>query len=153
MTPVTYSLGPKFELRNSWIRSTSAEHAATCFSSRTEFGNSSQIAQDHSFQYAESREVVCDCIVANRGIFFTPNIMHKCCRPMIQGYQILRPPHSVDSRDSAVGIAAGYGLDDRGVGVPVPVGSKISSSPPRPDRLWGPPGLLSNGCRRLLTRK
>jgi hypothetical protein len=25
------------------------------------------------------------------------------------------------SRDSAVGIATGYGLDDRGVGVPVPV--------------------------------
>jgi hypothetical protein len=29
------------------------------------------------------------------------------------------------SRDSAVGIATGYGLDDRGVGVRVPVGSRI----------------------------
>jgi hypothetical protein len=32
------------------------------------------------------------------------------------------------SRDSAVGIATGYGLNDRGVGVRVPVGSRIFSS-------------------------
>jgi hypothetical protein len=32
-------------------------------------------------------------------------------------------------RDSAVGIATGYGLDDLGVGVPVPVGSRILTSP------------------------
>jgi hypothetical protein len=51
------------------------------------------------------------------------------------------------SRDSAVGIATAYGLDDRGVGVRVPVGSRIFSSPRRPDRLWGPPNLLSNGYR------
>jgi hypothetical protein len=38
------------------------------------------------------------------------------------------------SRDSAVGIATGYGLDDRGVGVRVPVGSRSFSSPRRPDR-------------------
>jgi hypothetical protein len=44
-----------------------------------------------------------------------------------------------------VGIAAGYGLDDRGVGVRVPVGSRIFSSPRCLDRLWGPPSLLSNG--------
>jgi hypothetical protein len=31
-------------------------------------------------------------------------------------------------RDSVVGIATKYGLDDRGVGVRVPVGSKIFSS-------------------------
>jgi hypothetical protein len=43
-------------------------------------------------------------------------------------------------RDSAVGIATGYGLDNRGVGVGirVPVGSRIFSSPRRPDRFWGP---------------
>jgi hypothetical protein len=47
------------------------------------------------------------------------------------------------SRDSSVGIATGYGLDDRGGGgVLVPVGSKIFTSPCRPDRLWGPPNLL-----------
>jgi hypothetical protein len=49
------------------------------------------------------------------------------------------------NRDSVVGIATTYGLDDRGVEVRVPVGSRIFSSPLRPDRSWGPPSLLSNG--------
>jgi hypothetical protein len=40
----------------------------------------------------------------------------------------------IRSRDNAVGIATGYGLDDRGVGIRVPVGSRIFSSPRRPDR-------------------
>jgi hypothetical protein len=48
------------------------------------------------------------------------------------------------ARDSAVGTVTGYGLDDRGVGVRVPVGSRIFSYPRRPDRLWDPPILLSN---------
>jgi hypothetical protein len=48
------------------------------------------------------------------------------------------------SQDSAVRIATSYGLDDRGVGVRVPVGSRIFFSPRCPDRLWGPPNLLSN---------
>jgi hypothetical protein len=61
------------------------------------------------------------------------------------------------NRDSVVGIAIGYGLDDRGVGVRVPVGSRIFSSPSCPDRLWGPlnqppiqwvPGTLSPGVKR-----
>jgi hypothetical protein len=46
------------------------------------------------------------------------------------------------SRDSSVGIATGYGLDDQGGGVRVPVGSKIFTSPYRQDRFWGPPNLL-----------
>jgi hypothetical protein len=50
-------------------------------------------------------------------------------------------------RNSAVGIATGYRLDDREVGVRVPAGSRIFSSLRRPDRLWGPPNLLSNGYR------
>jgi hypothetical protein len=37
------------------------------------------------------------------------------------------------SRDSAVGIAAGYGLDGREIGLRVPVGSRISSYSRRPD--------------------
>jgi hypothetical protein len=48
-------------------------------------------------------------------------------------------------RGSVVGIATGYGLDNRGIGVRVPIGSRIFSSPHLPDWLWGPPNLLSNG--------
>jgi hypothetical protein len=49
------------------------------------------------------------------------------------------------SQDSVIGIATGYGLDKPGVGVQVPVGSRIFFSPCRPYRLWGVPSLLSNG--------
>jgi hypothetical protein len=55
------------------------------------------------------------------------------------------------SRDSSVGIATGYGLDDRGVGVRVPVGSRMFFSSRRPDRFWSPPNLLSNGYRGLFS--
>jgi hypothetical protein len=51
----------------------------------------------------------------------------------------------IGSPDRAVGIAIVYGLDDRGFGVPVPTGSRIFSSPHRPNRLYGPPSLLSSG--------
>jgi hypothetical protein len=51
---------------------------------------------------------------------------------------------SFKSRDSIVGIATGYGLDDQGVGVRVPVGARIFSSPCHPDWLRGPRSLLSS---------
>jgi hypothetical protein len=56
------------------------------------------------------------------------------------------------ARDSSVGIATGYGLDDRGVGVQVPVEARIFTSPRRPDRVFGPPNLPSNGCWGLFLR-
>jgi hypothetical protein len=49
------------------------------------------------------------------------------------------------SRDSAVGIAAGDGPDDGGVGVRVPVVSRIFPSSRIQDWFWGPPSLLFNG--------
>jgi hypothetical protein len=54
---------------------------------------------------------------------------------------------STCSRGSAVGIATGYRLDDRGVGVRVPVGSRMFFSPSHQDRLWRPPNPLSSGYR------
>jgi hypothetical protein len=55
----------------------------------------------------------------------------------------------VRSRNSVVGISTGYGLDDQGVGIRVPVGSRIFFSPRLPDRFWGTPSFLSNRYRRL----
>jgi len=45
-------------------------------------------------------------------------------------------------RDTAVGIAAGYGLD--GPGIESPWGEIFRT---RPDRPWGPSSLLYNGYR------
>jgi len=46
--------------------------------------------------------------------------------------------------------ALGYGLDYRGSRVGFPEGGwGFFPSPPRPERLWGPPSLLSNGYREL----
>jgi nitrogen fixation protein len=51
------------------------------------------------------------------------------------------------SRDSVVGIATGYGLDDGRVGVRVPVDQEFSILHVLQTRFWGPPILLSNGYR------
>jgi hypothetical protein len=60
-------------------------------------------------------------------------------------------PSSVEvkSQDSAVSIATGYGLDDQWVGIRVPMGARIFTSPIRLERLWGPPSLLSTGYQGL----
>jgi hypothetical protein len=49
-------------------------------------------------------------------------------------------------------IATGYGTDNRGVGVRIPVRSRIFSSRRHPDRLWGLPGLLSDEYWGLFPR-
>jgi hypothetical protein len=60
-------------------------------------------------------------------------------------YFIMIPNCHMKPTNSAVGIGTGYGQDDRRVGVRVPVGSKMFSSPRPTGRFWGPPSLLSNG--------
>jgi hypothetical protein len=59
--------------------------------------------------------------------------------------------HLTRIRGSVVGIATGYGLEDRGVGVRVPIGSR-NLSLYRWDRLWNPSNLLSNGETAALSR-
>jgi hypothetical protein len=56
------------------------------------------------------------------------------------------------SQDSAVGIATGYGLESRRVGVKVPVRAKFFSSLRRPDLFCGPPSLLFDAYRGLFPR-
>jgi hypothetical protein len=52
------------------------------------------------------------------------------------------------SRDGSAGITTRYGLCGGRIGVRLPVGPRIFSSPRAPNQLWGPPSLLSN-CYRL----
>jgi hypothetical protein len=46
---------------------------------------------------------------------------------------------------SSIGISTSYVLDDQRVGFLVPVGLRIFIFPYRPDRLWDPSSLVSNG--------
>jgi hypothetical protein len=69
------------------------------------------------------------------------------CFSFIQEPNLLRVYFPTIPLTTWAGIATGYGLDDRGVGVRFLVGSRIFSSPRRPDRLWGPTNLLFNGYR------
>jgi hypothetical protein len=49
-------------------------------------------------------------------------------------------------------MATGYGLDVQRVGVEVPVEARMFTSPCRPEQLWGPLRLLSNGYWGLFPR-
>jgi hypothetical protein len=63
----------------------------------------------------------------------------------VQKKNSAQTPNKSRSRDSAVGIATGYGLEDRVVRVRIPVCLRIYTCLHHPDRLWGPPSLLYNG--------
>jgi hypothetical protein len=56
-----------------------------------------------------------------------------------------------ESQGSAVGIATGYGLEDKEVRVRVPVGTKTFISPCPPYRLWGSPGPPIHWLRGALS--
>jgi hypothetical protein len=60
--------------------------------------------------------------------------------------------HAEGSRGSVVGIAVDYGLEDRGFGVRVLVGSRIFYFLRRPDQVCGPSSLLSKGQRGFFPR-
>jgi hypothetical protein len=66
-------------------------------------------------------------------------------------YNVIKLKKNISHSESGITvcIATGYGLDDREVGVRLPVESRIFSSARRPDQLWGPRNLLPNeyqGC-------
>jgi hypothetical protein len=71
-------------------------------------------------------------------------------QPVVQHYttELSRLLYAhISTQNSSVGTALSYGLDDRGS---IPCGfSEFFSSPPRPERLWGPPSLLANGYQGL----
>jgi hypothetical protein len=52
----------------------------------------------------------------------------------------------------SVGIATGYGLDNRGIKVWFPAGAWFFSPLQHPDWLWGSPSLLSNGAGGRIPR-
>jgi hypothetical protein len=60
---------------------------------------------------------------------------------------------TLEGRGCLVGIATDYGLENPGVGIRVPVGSRILASPYNPDQLWFTLRLLSNGPRGFFIRK
>jgi hypothetical protein len=77
------------------------------------------------------------------------------CLPISIITSLLVPlPTTTESRDSAVGVATGYGLDGQGVGVRVPIGSRIFLSPCRSDyeatqpHIQWVPGTLSPEVER-----
>jgi hypothetical protein len=65
---------------------------------------------------------------------------------------IPRYPLNMVSRDTSVGISTGNGLDDRVVGVRVPVGVKNFLFSMSSRRALGPKSLLSSGYRKLFPR-
>jgi hypothetical protein len=68
---------------------------------------------------------------------------------LVQYYYYYYYYYYYTSRDSVAGIVTGYGLDDQGVGVRVPIASSIFASPRRPDWFWIPLNPLSNRYRGL----
>jgi hypothetical protein len=59
-------------------------------------------------------------------------------------------PILLGSWDKLADIKIGYLLDDRGVGVRFPVGSRIFFSSCGEDRFWGPYSLLAKGYQGLV---
>jgi hypothetical protein len=89
-------------------------------------------------------------IVANqRTPFWVIRIQSTTKHPTSKKTILILSYYLYMSRDSSVGIATDYELDGW---YSIPGKRKIFfSSPRRPDRLWGPPSLLSNGYQGSIT--
>jgi hypothetical protein len=70
-------------------------------------------------------------------------VLYKTNRPKI--FNMTAKCISCGLINDYFGKPTGYGIDYRGVGVRVPVGSRIFTSSQRLDRLWNPSSLLSKG--------
>jgi hypothetical protein len=78
----------------------------------------------------------CTASYPRRQSHFFVSYIHRHWVTYSEDYCTLR------SRDSAVGIATGYWLDGRGIGLRVQVRVRFFYSPRRPDRFWNPLSLL-----------
>jgi hypothetical protein len=74
------------------------------------------------------------------GTLRRPNRSQSLCRPCYPDSQIIIIIIIIIS----VGTPMGYGLDGPGL---IPGNARFFSCPQRPNRLWGPPSLLSKGYR------
>jgi hypothetical protein len=107
------------------------------WSSRTKLCTIARILQSLRLDYVTSSKAE---IITSTD---TRSNLTKLIPQFIGNRNLKESTYHINSRGSAVGIATGYGMDDRGVGFRVPVGSGIVTSPYRPDRLWGPANLSS----------
>jgi hypothetical protein len=86
------------------------------------------------------------CIVCNSNKFVTWINYYQRTKERCKSQKktCLYSSRFMQRRGSAVGVATGYELDDKGVRVQVPVRSIIFTSPHPSDWLWGPHSLLTN---------
>jgi hypothetical protein len=80
--------------------------------------------------------------------FYMRILSLPCCSRCTTG--LINPTVLGWSRENSVGITMGYGLDGPGIGVQFQAEARGISFYELPDRLWGPPRLLSIGNRALL---
>jgi hypothetical protein len=87
--------------------------------------------------------------ISFRGQVFSTVAFEHCSCPLflcLARYRSITVIYSMN-HGSLAGIATGYGLDDRGVGVGVLVSPRIFTSSYRPDRLWEPTSSFPQGCK------